>query len=186
MEGIGFEFNPYDPCVANRIVSEKQQTVCFHFDDLKSSHKDPVVNDKFLVWLQEKYGQHKKVEAQRGDKHEYLGMILDYSTKGKVKNDMKRYVSDMLEEFPLKLNRENSIGYPAAKDLFGQQSEPRVEFDYGRWFPQYSRKRFVLTKRARPDIQPTCTRVQSPTQKDWKKLVRMMSSSTRPRKTALF
>ena len=27
LENIGFEFNPYDPCVANRIVSEKQHTI---------------------------------------------------------------------------------------------------------------------------------------------------------------
>ena len=40
LEEIGFEFNPYDPCVANRIEKEKQQTVQFHVDDLKSSHVD--------------------------------------------------------------------------------------------------------------------------------------------------
>jgi hypothetical protein len=51
LEGIGFEFNPYDPCVANRIVSQKQQTVRFHVDDLMSSHMDPMVNNDFEKWL---------------------------------------------------------------------------------------------------------------------------------------
>ena len=47
LEKIGFKFNPYDPCVANRMVKHKQHTVRFHVDDLKSSHKDPSVNTKF-------------------------------------------------------------------------------------------------------------------------------------------
>ena len=45
LESIGFKFNPYDPCVANRIVKGKQQTVRFHVDDLKSSHMDKQVFD---------------------------------------------------------------------------------------------------------------------------------------------
>jgi hypothetical protein len=28
-----FTINPYDPCVANRMVNEKQQTICWHVDD---------------------------------------------------------------------------------------------------------------------------------------------------------
>ena len=125
--------------MANRVLSEKQQTVCFHVDDLKSSHKDTVVNDKFAVWLQDKYGQHKKVEAQKGDKRECLGMILDYSTKGKVKIDMKRYVSDMLEELPLKLNRENCIGRGLV--WAAESTERDIELDHVRWLTQYSRKK---------------------------------------------
>jgi hypothetical protein len=33
LEGNGFEFNPYDPCVANKTVRGKQITICFHVDD---------------------------------------------------------------------------------------------------------------------------------------------------------
>ena len=66
LEGIGFVFNPYDPCVANRIVKGSQQTVRFHVDDLKSSHLSPRVNDLFLVWLNKLYGSHGEVTATRG------------------------------------------------------------------------------------------------------------------------
>ena len=48
LESIGFKFNPYDPCVANRIVKGSQQTIRFHVDDLMSSHIDKRVNDKFF------------------------------------------------------------------------------------------------------------------------------------------
>ena len=44
---IGFEVNPYDVCVANRIVHDNQHTIVWHVDDVKSSHIDPTVNDEF-------------------------------------------------------------------------------------------------------------------------------------------
>jgi hypothetical protein len=86
IESIGFQINPYDPCVANRVVNGKQQTVTWHVDDLKSSHEDPKVNDKFLEWLQQMYGNDgiAKVKAVRGPRHDYLAMILDFSVPGSV------------------------------------------------------------------------------------------------------
>ena len=39
LEEIGFEINPYDPCVANMTINNSQMTVCWHVDDLKVSHK---------------------------------------------------------------------------------------------------------------------------------------------------
>ena len=60
-------------------------------DDIKSSHVDPKVNDKFHNWLEMKYGDDEigKVKSTRGKRHDYLGMTLDYTTPGKVKIDMK-------------------------------------------------------------------------------------------------
>ena len=46
----GFELNPYDPCVVNKMVNSEQLTVCWHVDDLKSSHINPKVNNEFLQW----------------------------------------------------------------------------------------------------------------------------------------
>jgi hypothetical protein len=51
LEDIVFVFNPYDPCVANKKVQGLQQTIIFHVDDLKLSHKSKSVNDKFEKWL---------------------------------------------------------------------------------------------------------------------------------------
>ena len=47
LEAIGFQVNPYDPCVANRIIENQQHTVIWHVDDLKSSHVNKKVNDDF-------------------------------------------------------------------------------------------------------------------------------------------
>ena len=52
-----FKLNQYDPCVANKMVNGKQLTVCCHVDDLKSSHIDPKVNDKFLEWIKNTFMQ---------------------------------------------------------------------------------------------------------------------------------
>ncbi|KAL7562162.1 hypothetical protein ACA910_020358 [Epithemia clementina (nom. ined.)] len=59
LEEIGFEVNPYDPCIANRLINGKQHSVTWHDDDLKSSHVDPKVNDDFANWLETKYGDPK-------------------------------------------------------------------------------------------------------------------------------
>jgi len=50
IESIGFEVNPYDICMANRMVNLKQHT------HVKSSHIDPKVNDQFHKWSEQKYG----------------------------------------------------------------------------------------------------------------------------------
>ena len=47
LEGLGFHFNEYDPCVANRTIQNNQHTIRFHVDDVLSSHIDTTVKDKF-------------------------------------------------------------------------------------------------------------------------------------------
>jgi hypothetical protein len=108
LEEIGFTVNPYDPCVANRIVNGKQHTVTSHVDDLKSSHVDPKVNTEFLQWLESKYGDPKlaRVKAVRGKKHNYLAMNLDYSIPGKLKVDMVNYVKKMQINLSIKVPME--------------------------------------------------------------------------------
>ena len=106
IEEIGFKINEYDPCVANRMVNNKQHTIVWHVDDVKSSHIDSRVNDEFLKWLQMKYGSDNigKIKATRGKVHDYLAMKLDYSEAGILKLDMRDYVKSMVQEFPEELN----------------------------------------------------------------------------------
>ena len=53
MKEIRFRINLYDPCVANRIADDKKHTILWHVDDIKSSHKDPKVNDDFIQWTRD-------------------------------------------------------------------------------------------------------------------------------------
>ena len=173
LEKEGFVFNPYDPCVANRIVNKAQQTIVFHVDDLKSSHIDKKVNDEFEKWLQRKYGGYKAVTAHRGKKFDYLGMVLDYSEKRKVRIDMKSYVKNMLECFPVKFSKMDKAQTPANENLFnqGQKQRKKLNKQQAEIFHTTVAKGLFLAKRARPDIQTTiaylCTRVKEPDEGDW-------------------
>ena len=69
-----FELNPHNPCVADKIVNGEQLTVCWHVEDLKSSHINPKVNDKFLQWIKDMFGQLSEVKMTQGPIHDYLGM----------------------------------------------------------------------------------------------------------------
>ena len=52
-----FALNPYDPCVVNKMVNGEQLTICWHMDDLKSSHINHKVNNEILQWIKDTFGQ---------------------------------------------------------------------------------------------------------------------------------
>ena len=58
----GFELNPYHLCVVNKMVNSEQLTIFWHVDDLKSSHINPKVNNKFLQWIKDLFGQLSEVK----------------------------------------------------------------------------------------------------------------------------
>jgi hypothetical protein len=118
------------------------------------------------------------VKVTRGKTHDYLGMVLDYSTEGEVKIDMKYYVKNMIELF----NHELSDKYntPASENLFKiNEKSPKLTKEQAEEFHTTVARGLFVSKRGRPDIQPTiaflCTRVKAPTIDDWNKLVRLMS-----------
>ena len=51
LESQGFELNPYDPCVANKMIDGKQFAIAWHVDDLKCSHMSPSAATSFLTGL---------------------------------------------------------------------------------------------------------------------------------------
>ena len=55
LKSVGFELNPYNPCVANKIMDGAKLTVVWHVDDLKVSHVDRVVVTQMAVWLKKTY-----------------------------------------------------------------------------------------------------------------------------------
>ena len=178
LEAIGFIFNPYDPCVANRMIRGHQHTVLFHVDDIKSSHVDSKVNDEFLAHLNKLYGKFGEMKASRGKVHRYLGMILDFSEDGKVSIDMREYVETMLDEFRETEDLSTVAATPAAGNLFEAGTGELLDRKRREIFHRFVAKGLFLCKRARPDIQMTisvlATRVREPTITDWKKLVRLM------------
>eukprot|EP00957_Ditylum_brightwellii_P011514 871122-Ditylum_brightwellii.AAC.1 len=66
-----------------------------------------------LKWLKRQYGE---LRTTRGKIHDYLGMVLDFSKKGKVRVNMVEYVKQIVTEFPELI--EGEITTPAADHLF--------------------------------------------------------------------
>ena len=189
LEGIGFRFSEYDPCIATRDRYGAQHTVRFHVDDVMSSHIDPRVNDKFYNWLQRKYGTLKDVSVTRGKVHDYLGMTFNFENEGEVRISMDDYVARMLEEFPMEFKGEHTALTPAANDLFEIGKGNKLDKKTAECFHKTVARALFIAKRARPDIQPTvavlATRVKSPNESDWKKLIRLLKYLNGTRKKGL-
>ena len=98
LEENGYKINPYDPCVANKMINGKQHTVMWHVDDLMASHVDANVNEEFIKWVKSKYEDPDigEVKVTRGKIHKYLGMTFDFQTEGKLKVRMEKYVNKMI------------------------------------------------------------------------------------------
>ena len=65
--------------------------MCGDVDNLKSSRIDPKVNDEFLQWIKDTFGQLGEVKMTQGLLHDYLGMTLDYSVPGQVSINTSHY-----------------------------------------------------------------------------------------------
>ena len=181
IEAKGFKLNPYDRCVANKIINGKQMTVLWHVDDLKASHAEKKVLDEFVEYLQGIYDDEEigTIKVNEGPVYEFVGMKLDFSKKGKLRVNMIDYVKKIIEEFNYDLS-ERKIKTPAADHLFQTNEDAgklnkKMKEDYH----TFVAKSLFLCKRGRPDIQTAVafltTRVQEPDVDDWKKLVRMLS-----------
>ena len=57
LEGIGFKFNPYDKCVANRFEGPKQQTLRSHVNNMLVSCRSTKINDEFAEWCERTCGK---------------------------------------------------------------------------------------------------------------------------------
>jgi len=174
-EELGFVINPYDACVANKVINGSQCTVLWHVDDLKISHKSQTVLNGLIDQINKKYGQETPVTVQKGKIHEYLGMTIDFSIPGKVQFRMDDYVDRLLAEVP-----EDMSGVavtPAATHLFqvNPKSE-RLDDDTADIFHHLTAKLLYLCKRVRPDIMTSVafltTRVSQPDKDDYQKLTR--------------
>ena len=95
----------------------------FHVDDLMSSHMDSKVNDEFLKWLSEMYGDYGDVVATRGKVHDYLGMTLDFRKDGCMIVDMSEYTGKMVDEFKEKYELTGTAKTIAKENLFSQARE---------------------------------------------------------------
>jgi hypothetical protein len=182
---FGFIINPYDPFVANKIIEGKQMTICFHVDDCKLSHRKKKVMDTMIEYLREEYESIFEdgtgaMSVIRGKIHKYLGMTLDYTACGQVKNTMFDYVNEILTAFDKAEPKGGGTKTSAAPDSLFKVDESCVKLAQNKAveFHNLVAKTLYATKRARPDtctaIAFLTTRAREPNEDDWTKLVHLM------------
>jgi len=181
---IGFELNPYDPCVANKLVNSNQLTLIWHVDDIKASHCNKEVITNYIEWLRETYecifeDGSGALKISCGLMHEHLGMQLDFSVPGKLKLSMVPYIEAMLAEFYNHDKTSTTAKTLAALYLFQVNNEATLlPENAAAVFHTFMAKALFLTKHTHPDLATAVaflsTCVTCPDQDDWKKLRCMM------------
>eukprot|EP00804_Cyclotella_cryptica_P023698 CCRYP_019315-RA/>CCRYP_019315-RA protein AED:0.52 eAED:0.52 QI:0/0/0/1/1/1/2/0/438 len=145
-------------------------TICWHMDDLKVSHVDANEVTKIEKWLK---GLYRNISVNRGQKHTYLGMQLEYTNDGKCLVSMTNYTNEIIDSFPEVIT--GSASTPAADHLFkvrdGEDERKLPE-------EQAIAQLLFLSGRARWDIHTAVafltTRVKSPDEDDWGKVKRVL------------
>jgi hypothetical protein len=172
---MGFEINPYDPCVANKMVNRSQMTIRWHVDDLMISHLKQEEIMQVAQQIKDIYG--KNLKENVGTVHDYLGMTFDYSFDKKVQINMWDYVKKVKVEFP-----EEIMGVCAtsANDyLFKvRENATKLNEELAEAFHHTVCQLLFAASRVRHDIQTAVsfltTRVKDPGKDDRGKLVRVL------------
>ena len=170
----GFVLNPYDACVANKIVNDKQLTVAWYVDDLKISHEDSEIVSSTISFLESKFG---KMTVSRGKEHEYIGMKIRFNNDNTVSVNMSHHIEEALAAFPETISKATTT--PAKKNLFEiDDTSDRLDTTHPDLFHSITAKLLFTAQRARINILlPVaflCTRVSHQNDQDWQKLKRVL------------
>ena len=92
----GFTINPYDSCVANKMINGKQCTIVWHVNDLKISHVSEEVVDNVIDLMNHVFGEQTPMTVSGGPCHDYLGITFNFTIPGKLQVHMKGYIDLIL------------------------------------------------------------------------------------------
>ena len=174
LKRMGFTLNPYDPCIANATIDDKQCTIAWYVDDAKISHEDPMVVTRVIEELENVFG---KMTVTRGTEHVFLGMNIKYTKERTAVITMKEYLREAIAESGLEVTK--SVVTPANRELFevdeGATLLTKLETER---FHSVTAKLLYVSLRARPDlllpIAFLSTRVSKSTTQDQGKLQRVL------------
>ena len=171
---MGFDINPYDKCVANKMINGKQCTIAWYVDDVKVSHLHEPVVDEVIQAIEKHFG---KMEVNKSKTFDYLGMNIVFTEDKKISIEMKEQIRDAISSFGEDIRGE--VSSPTPKHLFHVDPDcQRLTESQAEIFHSVTAKLLYLEKRARPDIETAVafltTRVADPTTDDWKKLRRVL------------
>lgn len=173
LESLEFTKNPYEPCLFSKFLPDGERfDLLVYVDDLLMVCAVIIHLETFVERLTEKY---KDVTVNKEKKQEYLGMVLNFSTLGEVSIEMNLYVENILRDYGI----ESSAATPAESFLFTLRpnSHP-LDSERTASFHSGVMRLMFLAKRVRVDILTAvvylASRVQSPTEDDWKKFIRVL------------
>ena len=112
----GFTINPYNSCVANKVIKGKQCTIVWHVDDLKISHVSEEVVDNVIDLMNHVFGEQTPMTVSNGMCHDYLGMTFDFTMPKKLQVHMKGYIDLILGGLPKTM--DGVAITPATSNLF--------------------------------------------------------------------
>jgi hypothetical protein len=175
LKRMGFQLNPYDHCVANKMIDGAQCTIGFWVDDNVASHMSNGVLDSVILELEKHVG---KMVVSRGDTHIFLGMLIKFRREDNALSiDMSEYVKEVIADFPE--NVRGSAVNPARKDLFLiEEASSLLNIERSDIFHSLTMKLMYICQRGRVDVQTAVaflsTRVSKSTEQDWSKLRRVV------------
>jgi len=170
LKEMGFEINPYDSCIANKIIDNKQCTIAWYVDDMKISHVNQDVVTQIIQDIEKKFG---KMSVTRDHKHKLLGMDRNFKHDCTVTVQMKDYLQESMDESGLNITHEAAT--PFKGNLFDVDHEsPFFEGEEFDTFQNSVAKLLYITIRARLDmllpVAFLCTRVTKSTKQYHMKL----------------
>jgi len=113
LQGMGFMLNPYDPCIANKIINGKQCTIIWYMDDNKISHINANVVTQIIKAIKKYFG---KMMLTEGMKHTFFGMDICFNKDRTIQIGMQTYIKNAISVFGEGVSK--GVMTPAQKDIF--------------------------------------------------------------------
>ena len=108
-----FELNPYDRCVANKMVNGKHCTFVWHLDNNKVLHVEAKVLGYLIDDLKRKFGE---LFMTGGEKHEMFGININITEYKKIDIYTKNQMFEVIEEFVEDI--DEILTTPASSQVF--------------------------------------------------------------------
>ena len=176
LQKLGFTLNPYDKCIANKMINGKQMTISWHVDDCIVSHADQNVVDEFGKRMIKEFG---KMEITSGSMHEFLGMKIGINEDRTISVDMRQQLRQVIKEFEKFDTINANVTKPATYYLFNiNPYAEQLNAELSEAFHSITSKLGYIMKRGRPDIETAVSflmkRVSKSDTDDWIKLKRLI------------
>ena len=174
---IGFCPNPYEKCILNKEQSGTQTTIAVYVDDLLITSGSQQHAEAVVTSLRDRY---KELKVTTGNVHNYLGMVLDFSSPPCVTVRQNGMVEDIVTKAKSSTHipiPKSSPKSPCTEQLFSSSPDsPPLSEAAKAEFHSYTAKWLFVGGHGRPDVLTPISyftkRVLNPTEEDARKLGR--------------